>query len=60
MEEEHVPAGEAPEGPRPADAGDNPSKGPNPHKRISEEEILRRRKYVVIPAFVLVFLAVLY
>ena len=34
MEEEHVPAGEAPEGTRPAEA--------------------------VIPAFVLVFLAVLY
>ena len=57
MEEEHVPAGEAPEGTRPADI---PSKGTKPEKRLSEEEILRRRKYVVIPAFVLVFLAVLY
>ena len=44
MKEEHVPAGEAPEGTRPAEA----------------EEILRRRKYIVIPVFVLVFLAVLY
>ena len=60
MEEEHVPAGEAPEGTRPAEAGDIPSKGTKPEKRLSEEEILRRRKYVVIPAFVLVFLAVLY
>lgn len=34
--------------------------GTKPEKRLSEEEILRRRKYVVIPAFVLVFLAVLY
>ena len=53
MEEEHVPAGEAPEGTRPAEAGDIPSKGTKPEKRLSEEEI-------VIPAFVLVFLAVLY
>ena len=27
---------------------------------LSGEEILRRRKYIVIPVFVLVFLAVLY
>lgn len=60
MEEEHVPAGETPEGTRPAEAGDIPSKGTKPEKRLSGEEILRRRKYVVIPAFVLVFLAVLY
>lgn len=60
MEEEHVPAGEAPEGTRPAEAGDIPSEGTKPEKRLSEEEILRRRKYVVIPAFVLVFMAVLY
>ncbi len=60
MEEGHVPAGEAPEGTRLAETGDIPSKGIKPEKRLSEEEILRRRKYVVIPAFVLVFLAVLY
>lgn len=60
MEEEHVPAGKAPEGTRPAEARNIPSKGTKPEKRLSEEEILRRRKYVVIPAFVLVFLAVLY
>lgn len=59
MEEEHVPAGEAPEGTRPAEAGVIPSEGTKPRKRLSEEEILRRRKYIVIPAFVLVFLAVL-
>ncbi len=59
MEEEHVPAGEAPEGTRPAEAGGIPSEGTKPGKRLSEEEILRRRKYIVIPAFVLVFLAVL-
>ena len=60
MEEEHVLVGEAPEGTRPADAGEIPSKGTNPAKRLSGEEILRRRKYIVIPVFVLVFLAVLY
>ena len=60
MEEGHVPAGEAPEGTRPAEAGDIPSKGTKPEKRLSGEEILRRRKYIVIPVFVLVFLAVLY
>ena len=60
MEEEHVPAGEAPEGTRPAEAGVIPSEGTKPGKRLSEEEILRRRKYIVIPAFVLVFLMVLY
>ena len=59
MEEEHVPAGEAQEGARPAEAGVIPSEGTKPGKRLSEEEILRRRKYIVIPAFVLVFLAVL-
>lgn len=59
MEEEHVSAGEAPEGTRPAEAGDIPSERIKPGKRLSEEEILRRRKYIVIPAFVLVFLAVL-
>lgn len=59
MEEEHVPAGEAQEGTRPAEAGGIPSEGTKPGKRLSEEEILRRRKYIVIPAFVLVFLAVL-
>lgn len=60
MEEEHVPAGEAPEGTRSAEAGSVPSEGTKTEKRLSEEEILRRRKYVVIPVFVLVFLAVLY
>lgn len=60
MEEGHVPAGEAPEDTRPAEAGDIPSKGTKPEKRLSGEEILRRRKYIVIPVFVLVFLAVLY
>ena len=59
MEEEHVPAGEAPEGTRPVESGDIPIEGTKPEKRLSEEEILRRRKYIVIPAFVLVFLAVL-
>lgn len=59
MEEEHVPAGEAQEGARPAEAVVIPSEGTKPGKRLSEEEILRRRKYIVIPAFVLVFLAVL-
>ena len=59
MEEEHVPAGEAQEGARPAEAGVIPSEGTKPGKRLSEEEILRRRKYIVIPAFVLVFLPVL-
>ena len=59
MEEEHVLAGEAQEGARPAEAGVIPSEGTKPGKRLSEEEILRRRKYIVIPAFVLVFLAVL-
>ena len=53
MEEEHVPVGEAPEGTRPAE-------GTKTEKRLSGEEILRRRKYIVIPVFVLVFLAVLY
>lgn len=59
MEEEHVPAGEAQEGTRPAEAGGIPSEGTKPGKRLSEEEILRRRKYIVIPAFVLVFLVFL-
>ena len=60
MEEGHVPAEEAPEGPRPAEAGSVPSEGTKTEKRLSGEEILRRRKYIVIPVFVLVFLAVLY
>ena len=60
MEEGHVPAGEAPEGTRPAEAGSVPSEGTKTEKQLSEEEILRRRKYIVIPVFVLVFLAVLY
>lgn len=60
MEEGHMPAGEAPEGTRPAEAGDIPSEGTRTEKRLSGEEILRRRKYIVIPVFVLVFLAVLY
>ena len=60
MEEEHVPAGEAPKGTRPAEAGGIPSEETKPGKRLSEEEILRRRKYIVIPVFVLVFLVVLY
>ena len=37
-----------------------PSEGTRTEKRLSGEEILRRRKYIVIPVFVLVFLAVLY
>ena len=57
MEEGHVPAGE---GTRPAEAGSVPSEGTRTEKRLSGEEILRRRKYIVIPVFVLVFLAVLY
>lgn len=60
MEEEHVPTGEGPEGTRPAEAATVPSREKKPEKRLSEEEILRRRKYIVIPVFVLVFLAVLY
>lgn len=60
MEEEHVPVGEAPEGTRPAEAGSVPSEGTKTEKRLSGEEILRHRKYIVIPVFVLVFLAVLY
>ena len=59
MEEGHVPAGEAPEGTRPAEAGSVPSEGTRTEKRLSGEEILRRRKYIVIPACVRVFLAVL-
>ena len=60
MEEEHVPAGEALEGTRPAEAAAAPPREKKPEKRLSEEEILRRRKFIVIPVFVLVFLAVLY
>lgn len=60
MEEGHVPAEEAPEGTRPAEAGSVPAEGTKTEKRLSGEEILRRRKYIVIPVFVLVFLAVLY
>ena len=60
MEEAQVPAGDAPDGPRPAEAGSVPSEGTRTEKRLSGEEILRRRKYIVIPVFVLVFLAVLY
>lgn len=60
MEEEHVPAGEVLESTRSDEAGIIPSEGTKPEKRLSEEEILRRRKYIVIPVFVLVFLAVLY
>ena len=60
MEEEHVPVGEAPEGTRPAEAGSVPSEGTKTEKRLSGEEILRHRKYIVIPVFVLVFLAGLY
>ena len=60
MEEEHVPAGEAPEGTRPTEAGFVPSEETKPEKRLNGEEILRCRKYIVIPVFVLVFLAVLY
>ena len=60
MEEEHVPAGEAPEGTRPAETAAAPPREKKPEKRLSEEEILRRRKFIVIPIFVLVFLAVLY
>ena len=44
MEEGHVPAGEAPEGTRPAEAGSVPSEGTRTEKRLSGEEILRRRK----------------
>ena len=60
MEEGHVPAGEALEGTRPAEAAAAPPREKKPEKRLSGEEILRRRKYIVIPVFVLVFLAVLY
>lgn len=60
MEEEHVPAGEALEGTRPAETAAAPPREKKPEKRLSEEEILRRRKFIVIPVFVLVFLAVLY
>lgn len=40
--------------------GHVPAEGTRTEKRLSGEEILRRRKYIVIPVFVLVFLAVLY
>ena len=60
MEEEHVPAGEALEGTRPAETAAAPPREKKPEKRLSEEEILRRRKFIVIPVFVLVFLVVLY
>ena len=49
MEEEHVPVGEAPEGTRPAEAGSVPAEGTKTEKRLSGEEILRHRKYIVIP-----------
>ncbi|MCS3206072.1 hypothetical protein NXV42_16635 [Bacteroides fragilis] len=52
MEEEHVLVGEAPEGTRPAEAGSVPSEGTKTEKRLSGEEILRHRKYIVIPVFV--------
>ena len=37
MEEEHVPAEEAPEGTRPAEAGSVPSEGTKTEKRLSGE-----------------------
>lgn len=60
MEEEHVSSGEVLESTRSDEAGIIPSEGTKPEKRLSGEEILRRRKYIVIPVFVLVFLAALY
>lgn len=60
MEEEHVSSGEVLESTRSDETGIIPSEGTKPEKRLSGEEILRRRKYIVIPVFVLVFLAVLY
>lgn len=60
MEEEHVSSGEVLESTRSDETGIIPSEGTKPEKRLSGEEILQRRKYIVIPVFVLVFLAVLY
>ena len=60
MEEEHEHVGEAPEGTRPAEAGSVPSEGTKTEKRLCGEEILRHRKYIVIPVFVVVVVAVVY
>lgn len=60
MEEKHVPAGEVMEGTQTAEAAADSPVEKKPEKQLTEEEILRRRKFIVIPVFVLVFLAVLY
>lgn len=59
MEEGCVPTGEMLEGTRPVETTAGSTGGTKPEKRLTGEEILRRRKYIVIPVFVLVFLAVL-
>lgn len=59
VEEECVPTGEMLEGTRPVDTAAGTTGRTEPEKRLTGEEILRRRKYIVIPVFVLVFLAVL-
>ena len=59
VEEECVPVGESLEGTRPVETADGTTGSTEPEKRLTGEEVLRRRKYVVIPVFVLVFLAVL-
>ena len=60
MEEGCMPTGEMLEGTRPVETAAGSTGGTEPEKRLTGEEILRRRKYIVIPVFVLVFLAVLY
>ena len=59
MEEVCVPTGEPLEGTRPVETVAGTTGKTEPEKRLTGEEILRRRKYIVIPVFVLVFLAVL-
>lgn len=54
-----VPVGESLEGTRPVEAADGTTGRTELEKRLTGEEVLRRRKYIVIPVFVLVFLAVL-
>ena len=59
VEEECVPVGESLEGTRPVETAAGTTGKTEPEKRLTGEEILQRRKYIVIPVFVLVFLAVL-
>ena len=59
VEEECMPTKESLEGTRPVETAAGTTGSTEPEKRLSGEEVLRRRKYIVIPVFVLVFLAVL-